>query len=90
MAQAESEDMSRSIKRGFTSGKSRYADFVCFGYKLGGDGGLGVDELNAKIVCKLFEMRANGASLGTISDWLYEQDMQTPTGAENAGVERYQ
>ena len=84
MAQAESEDMSRSIKwgikRGFISGKSGYADFVCFGYKRDSDGGLAVDEPNAEIVCKLFEMRAGGASLGTISDWLYEQGIHTPTG----------
>lgn len=80
MAQAESEDMSRSIKRGFASGKSGYADFVCFGYKRDSDGGLAVDEPNAEIVCKLFEMRAGGASLGTISDWLYEQGIHTPTG----------
>ena len=84
MAQAESEDISRSIKwgikRGFTCGKSGYADFVCFGYKRGSDGGLAVDEPNAEIVCKLFEMRADGASLGTISNWLYEQSIPSPTG----------
>ncbi len=84
MAQAESEDMSRSIKwgikQGFTSGKSGYADFVCFGYKRGINGGLIVDAPNAEIVHKMFELRAGGASFGTISDWLYGQGIPTPTG----------
>ena len=84
MAQAESEDMSRSIKwgikRGFTSGKSGYADFVCFGYTRDRNGELIIDEPNAEIVCRLFEMRAAGASLGTISNWLYEQSIPSPTG----------
>ena len=84
MAQAESEDMSRSIKwgikRGFTSGKSGYADFVCFGYKRDRNGELIIDEPNAEIVRRLFEMRADGASLGTISNWLYEQSIPSPTG----------
>ena len=84
MAQAESEDMSRSIKwgikRGFASGKSGYADFVCFGYKRDSNGGLIVDEPNAEIVRRLFRMRADGASLETISNWLYEQGIPSPTG----------
>ena len=84
MAQAENEDMSRSIKwgikRGFASGKSGYADFVCFGYQQDSKGRLIIDEPNAEIVRRLFEMRADGASLGKISNWLYEQSIPSPTG----------
>lgn len=82
IAQAESEDMSRDIKwgikRGFQSGRSGYADFVCFGYRRGDDGKLAIDEPDARIVRKIFELRAEGKSLGFISDWLYENKIPTP------------
>ena len=85
-AQAESEDMSRNIrwgiKRSFQSGTSGYADFVCFGYKRGDDGKLAIDEPDAKIVRIIFEMRADGKSLGTISDWLYENKIPSPAGKD--------
>ena len=35
---------------------------------------------DAKIVREIFEMRADGKSLGAISDWLYEQGVFSPTG----------
>ena len=38
----------------------------------GYDGKLASDESDAKIVRKIFEMSANGQSLGAILDWLYE------------------
>ena len=85
-AQAESEDMSRDIKwgirQGFRSGISGYAEFVCFGYKRGDDGRLAIDEPDTKIVRKIFEMRADGESLGTISAWLYKNHILSPTGRE--------
>lgn len=84
LAQAESEDMSRNIKwgirRGFETGTSGYAEFVCFGYKRRDDGSLVIDEPDAKIVQKIFEMRASGCSLGVISSWLYENKIPSPTG----------
>lgn len=30
----------------------------------------------------MFEMRANGVSLGAISDWLYQQGVPSPRGKE--------
>ena len=85
-AQAESEDMSRNIrwgiKRSFQSGTSGYADFVCFGYKRGDEGRLAIDEPDAKIVRRIFEMLADGSSLGTISDWLYENKIPSPAGKD--------
>lgn len=85
-AQAESEDMSRdirwSIRQGFRSGTSGYAEFVCFGYKRGDDGRLAIDEPDARIVQKIFELRARGKSLGSISAWLYENKILSPTGKE--------
>src|SRR5699024_3191117 len=35
---------------------------------------------DAEVVRRLFEMRASGKSLSTMSDWLYEQGIPSPTG----------
>lgn len=83
-AQAESEDMSRDIKwgikRGFQNGTSGYAGFACFGYKRGANGKLAIDEPDAKIVQNIFEMKAAGYSLGSITNWLYENGIPSPRG----------
>lgn len=82
--QTENEDMNRNIKwgikRGFEKGTSGYAEFVCFGYKWGDDGRLVIDEPDAEIARKMFEMRASGCSLGAISNWRYESKVPSPTG----------
>lgn len=85
-AQDESENMSRNIKwgikRGFESGTSGYARFTCYGYKRGDDGSLAIAESDARIVRKIFGMRAEGCSIGEISDWLYVNDIPSPRGDE--------
>lgn len=85
-AQAESENMSRSIrwgiKRGFERGTSGYANFVCYGYKRGDEGELAINAPDATVVKAIFEMRADGKSLGMISDWLQANHIPTPTGRE--------
>ncbi len=86
IAQAESTSKSRDIKwgirRGFQKGTSGYADFVCYGYKRGDDGQLAIDEPDAEIVHRIFQMRAEGRSLGAISDWLFEYKIPSPSGRE--------
>ncbi len=83
-AQAESENMSKNIKwgvrRGFENGTSGYANFTCFGYERDSNGMLVVNTKNAQIVRRIFEMRAEGKSLGAISEWLYENQIPTPRG----------
>ncbi len=83
-AQSESENMSQNIRwgvgQGFRMGTSGYADFVCYGYKWGDDGRLAIDEPDAEIVRRIFPMRAEGKSLGAISDWLYESKIPSLTG----------
>ncbi len=83
-AQAESENMRRNIKwgikRGFESGTSGYAEFVCFGYKRGNNGKLIIDEADARIVRKIFMLRVGRHSLGSIADWLFENQIPSPTG----------
>lgn len=85
-AQSESENMSQNIRwgvrHGFRMGTSGYADFVCYGYKRGDDGRLAIDEPDAKIVRKIFQMRTEGKSLGAISDWLYDRRVPSPAGKE--------
>lgn len=84
LAQAQSENMSRDIKWGikcgFQNGTSGYAEFVCFGYKRGDGGKLAIDEPDAVIVRKIFRMRAEGHTLGEISNWLYQNRIPSPTG----------
>lgn len=86
LAQSESENISQNIRwgvrQGFRMGTSGYADFVCYGYKRGDDGRLAIDEPDAEIVRKIFQMRAEGKSLGAISDRLYENRIPSPTGKE--------
>jgi len=85
-AQSESESVSRSfrwgIRQGFRSGTSGFANFVCFGYKQGDDGKLVIDESRSKVVCSIFEMKVEGHSLASISRWLYEHGIPSPTGKE--------
>jgi len=57
--------------------------FVCLGYNRGDDGNLVIDELDAEIVSKMFEIRADGESLGAISYWLHENKIPLPTGKEH-------
>lgn len=81
-------DMLRSLQdlRGlgvevyFEKGTSGYAEFVCFWYKRGDNGRLVIDEPDAKIVRKMFEMSAARHSLGAISNWLYKSKVPSPTG----------
>jgi len=65
-------------RQGFRTGTSGYADFVCYGYKRGDDGRLAIDEPDAEIVRRIFQMRAEDKSLGAISDWLYDRKVLSP------------
>lgn len=86
IAQSESESMSQNIKwgirHGFRNGTSGYAGFACFGYDNNGTGNLRINDAQAKIVRQIFQMRASGHSLGSISDWLHENAILSPTGKE--------
>ncbi len=85
-AQHESESMSKNIRMGirygFQKGTSGYANFTCYGYKLGEHGNLTVDEQEADVVKQVFALRVQGQSLGNISDWLFEHNVLSPTGRE--------
>jgi len=86
LAQNESENISRNIRwgirQGFKNGTSGYADFVCYGYCQDKNGNLTIHDAEAKVVREIFEMRADGFSLGKISDWLYENGISSPSRKE--------
>ncbi len=90
-AQAESESMSQNIKwgisKGFQNGKSGYTKITCFGYKRNSDGHLEINEPEADIVRKVFELRVSGRSLNEISQWLFDERIPSPTGKERWGRE---
>ena len=85
-AQAESESMSQNIKWGiskeFPSEESGYADFTCLGFRRSSDGRLEINEPEADVVRKIFELRASGRSLNEISNWLHDEHIPSPTGKE--------
>ena len=85
-AQHESENMSKNIRMGirygFQKGTSGYANFTCYGYSLGENGSLTIQEQEADVVKQVFAMRSQGQSLGNISDWLSEHNIPSPTGRE--------
>lgn len=87
LAQSESENMSQNIQWGvrqrFRMGTSGYADFVCYGYKRSDDGRLAIDEPDAEIARGIFQIWAEGKSLGAIFDWLYDRRVPSPTGKEH-------
>ena len=43
---------------------------------------MAIDEPDAQTVRTIFKMRAKGKSFGAISNWLYENEILSPTGRE--------
>lgn len=85
---AENEMMTKSmeIKQGhrerFSSGISKIAKRICFGYSQDENGELIVNPEEAKIVKWIFESYLSGFSLGKIADGLYEMGIKSPTGKD--------
>lgn len=70
IAQAESKSTSDAIKwglkRGFESGKSKFYSRKCYGYKHDEKGALVIDEAQAEVVRKIFNLYLSGYSIGLI------------------------
>ncbi|MFT8872914.1 MAG: recombinase family protein [Sporolactobacillus sp.] len=84
-AQVESENKSANIRWGvtqdFKAGTSGYAHFSCYGYRYDKIlGQLTIEPEEAKVVREIFAMRAQGNSLGVISQALFEKSIPSPTG----------
>lgn len=84
MSQHESESKSHNIKWGvnksFKDGTSGYLNFKCYGYRSDKKQRLVVEPNEAKTVLKIFDLRLQGYSLGSISNELAKERTHSPTG----------
>lgn len=74
------ELISEGIRKGFAEGTSKIINRSCYGYRQGGHDNLIINEQEAKIVQRIFELYISGYSLGNIADSLFEKGVESPTG----------
>ncbi|WP_343827909.1 recombinase family protein [Clostridium subterminale] len=84
LAQAESESLSTAIKwglkRGFETGESKLYMRKCFGYKCSETGELVIDEEQAVVVTKIFNLHSSGYSVDMIIKKLVANHIKPHTG----------
>ena len=89
--QNESETKSFSIHWGhlvrFQNGNSKFYNRPCYGYTQSLDGTLEIVHEEAGVVTLIYEWRAEGASLRTISSRLMEMGIKAPRGGDIWGIE---
>lgn len=87
LAQSESESLSEAIKwglkRGFESGESKLYTRKCFGYKQDETGELVINEEQAVIVRRIFDLYLRGYSVDMIIQELASNNIKSPTGKDN-------
>ncbi|WHH59853.1 recombinase family protein [Petroclostridium sp. X23] len=87
VAQAESESRSENIKwgiqHGLKSGTSKLFNRKCFGYGHDREGNIIINEYEANIVRKIFNLYLNGYSILTIIRQLEKEGIKSPTGKEH-------
>ena len=77
-----SEDIKAGLRKGFADGTSKLAQRKCYGYDVGSDSDLVVNDKEAEVVRWIFEQYRNGMSLGQIADRLAQQGIPSPTGKD--------
>lgn len=86
LAQSESESLSVAIKwglkRGFQSGESKLYTRKCFGYTQSETGELVINEEQAEVVRKIFDLYLSGYSVDMIIQELVAKGIKTSTGKE--------
>lgn len=86
LAQSESESLSESIKwglkRGFESGESKLYTRKCFGYIQGETGELVINEEQAVVVRRIFDLYLRGYSVGMIIKELSCTNTKSPQGKD--------
>lgn len=86
LAQVESESLSTAIKwgmkRGFESGELKLYARKCFGYNKSETGELIIDEEQAEVVRKIFDLYLSGYSVDMIINELVAKSVKTSTGKE--------
>lgn len=85
-AQAESESRSKNIKwgieRGLKNPNSRLYNRICFGYRLGEDGVLTIEENEAETVRMIFKLYLEDYSILAILREFEQLAIKSPTGKE--------
>lgn len=91
LAQEESESKSYNIRwgirRGFEDGTSKFLNRSCYGYGINEDGDLVISFEKAKVVRQIFQWRAEGDSLRTISTKLKQYGIKAPRGGDTWSTE---
>lgn len=86
LAKSESESLSLAIKwglkRGFESGESKLYTRKCFGYNKSETGELVIDEEQAEVVRRIFDLYLSGYSVDMIVLELVDKSIKTSTGKE--------
>ncbi|WP_373844981.1 recombinase family protein [Clostridium sp.] len=86
LAQAENESRSENIKWGIkqraANGSSKLYDRKCYGYKHNTDGGLIIDDAEAKNVRLIFDLYLHGKSVIGIVKELKQLGINSPTGKD--------
>ncbi|WP_341478095.1 recombinase family protein [Clostridium sporogenes] len=86
LAQSESESLSVAIKwglkRGFESGESKLYTRKCFGYSQSETGELVINEEQAEVVRKIFDLYLSGYSVDMIMKELASSSIKSPTGKD--------
>ncbi|MEW8994437.1 recombinase family protein [Clostridium sp.] len=87
LAQAESESLSEAIKwglkSGFETGESKLYNRKCFGYSQSETGELVINEEQAVVVRRIFDLYLSGYSVDMIMQELASNDIKSPTGKDN-------
>ena len=76
---SKSEMIRRGLKKGFETGTSKMIDRVCYGYSKDKNGGLVINESEAKTVQSMFKWYLSGDSLGKIANKLFDMGIPSPT-----------
>lgn len=86
LAQAESESLSTAIKwglkRGFESGQSKLYTRKCYGYNKSETGELVINEEQAIVVRRIFDVYLSGYSVDMIMQELASNHIKSPTGKD--------
>lgn len=78
----KSNSIKWGLKYGFSSGTSKLANRICFGYQHDAEGNLIVEPQQAEIVRLIFTLYLEGKSLSGISKELRQRGIPSPTGRE--------
>ena len=71
----------------FQRGNSKFYNRHCYGYRQAADGTLKIVHEEAAVVTLIYEWRADGSSLRTISSRLMDMGIKAPRGGKVWGVE---